>query len=315
MKNIRTKFKFMLSFGLLTLLIVILGASAYTGVEVIKTQKELGAMVSEVNADVNSAVTASLIMLTDKDEASRGEISKQIQEGVEHISEFADKTESVNAKNLSESIIGQLNSFETLISELDKNNIQKSDIEMIISDSEKITAEISHLVEEIDERTLSRIDILNKSVIGVTSVAVILAILMSSYISSLIIVPLNRSMDFAREIAKGDFTKNIEVDRKDEFGALNRTLNEMVNDLREVLMEVKNSSEQAASASEQLSSASTQMNSGMEMQAESVSQIAGATTQMTQTVNEMTGNIFEIKKLSEDSSANVKEGVNQVRGG
>lgn len=70
-----------------------------------------------------------------------------------------------------------------------------------------------------------------------------LVILVSLWISRSLTKPITRIKDAAREIADGDLDREIDLDRKDEFGTLAKSLNRMASTLRADNEELKRTNE------------------------------------------------------------------------
>lgn len=307
MKNIKTKFKFLISYGFLIFLVIIIGITSYSGIKVVKHQKVLGNIVSAIQEDINTVSTSSLIMLLNESELNRSNIHKNLKKAEDDINRFIEASDNEKSKETAAKLLDSVAHLSSITTEFAKNT-SSTNIEHLVSEVKTVTKQIVYLSEMIENTMMKKINTITNVVIVVTILSVLIGIFMSFYMSKLILAPLGKSIDFAKKIAEGDFTSKIEVDRKDEFGTLNVKLNEMVDDLREILQGVQHSSDEVASASEQLSSSASQMAEGMNMQSESVSQIASAATEMSQTVNEMAKNINEIKELSTSSVQETKAG-------
>lgn len=124
--------------------------------------------------------------------------------------------------------------------------------------------------------------------------------------------PINMLVSVVEKIAAGDFTKQVEINRKDEIGILGRTFNRMVNDLRNVITNIKNNSTTVASASEELSGISTQMAAGAEQTVNQVANAGSATEQMSNNINtmasaseEMSVNATTVSSAAEQLSRNM----------
>ncbi len=65
----------------------------------------------------------------------------------------------------------------------------------------------------------------------------LIALLVIGLVSKSIVTPLTKSVDFARSVAEGDLTADIDVKQKDEIGVLASALNDMKNRIGDVLKE------------------------------------------------------------------------------
>ncbi|QTA82282.1 Methyl-accepting chemotaxis protein, double Cache and HAMP domains-containing [Desulfonema limicola] len=64
------------------------------------------------------------------------------------------------------------------------------------------------------------------------------AVIIIGFISARMVQPVIRSISFARSIARGDFTTELNINRQDEIGELVKTLNEMKKTIQDVLKEM-----------------------------------------------------------------------------
>lgn len=92
--------------------------------------------------------------------------------------------------------------------------------------------------------------------------------------------PLNKAIETANEVASGNLTVTITDEFSDEVGMLNKTLQSMVDKLKEIVNQVKDSAQQVASNSTQLNSAVEQVAQGASEQASSAQEVAAAMEQM-----------------------------------
>ena len=82
-------------------------------------------------------------------------------------------------------------------------------------------------------------------------VALAVSIVVSFLITRSITVPLVAGVGVANRLAEGDLTMNVEVPSKDETGQLLMAMKNMVERLREIVLDVKTASDNVASGSRQ----------------------------------------------------------------
>ena len=63
---------------------------------------------------------------------------------------------------------------------------------------------------------------------------------------------MTKGVEFAQQIAEGDFTQTLEIRQHDEVGTLGTALNEMASRLREVVTTVQESASQVAHSSQEI---------------------------------------------------------------
>lgn len=128
------------------------------------------------------------------------------------------------------------------------------------------------------------------------AVALILGILVAITLTRSITAPVYKGVDFARKLAQGDLTAQVDVDQKDELGILAQALREMAQKLREVVSEVQSASDNVASGSEELSASAEQLSQGATEQAASVEEVSSSMEQMTSNIRQNADNATQTEK-------------------
>jgi methyl-accepting chemotaxis protein len=142
-------------------------------------------------------------------------------------------------------------------------------------------------------------------------VAVIIALIFAVVITRSIVSGIVKGVGFAEKISGGDLTAEVDsetISRKDEVGVLARSLDSMVQKLREVISSVISSSDNIASASQQMSSGSQQVSQGASEQASSAEEVSSSMEQMASNIQQNTDNAQQADKIS----MKVSDGVQKV---
>ncbi|MCC5910661.1 MAG: methyl-accepting chemotaxis protein [Clostridiaceae bacterium] len=130
-------------------------------------------------------------------------------------------------------------------------------------------------------------------------VAIILALIIALVLTKIITGPLKRSVDFAENFGRGDLTKKISLDTKDELGILTTALNKAVANTQEVLKEISSNSEEMSASSEELSATTEEVLAQMQsidLSTEEISKGTDETSTSLEEINEAGGNISMIAK-------------------
>lgn len=126
---------------------------------------------------------------------------------------------------------------------------------------------------------------------------VALAILVSSYIYFLlarsISSTLAQGVDFARNMAKGDFSQQLRVKRTDETGVLAGAMNMMITDLGKMFTDILGAVEGLASSSRQLTHLSENMYENARNSSERSHQVAAAADEMSTNMNNIAASVEE----------------------
>jgi len=113
--------------------------------------------------------------------------------------------------------------------------------------------------------------------------------------------------NFAKLIANGDLSVNIEDTRKDEIGVLARALNQMVGKVREVVLAVQTGADNISATSAQLSSSSQQTSQAAIQQASSVEEVSSTMEQMVTTIKKNAQNSCDAEKISNDGAMGISK--------
>jgi methyl-accepting chemotaxis protein len=128
--------------------------------------------------------------------------------------------------------------------------------------------------------------------IGIVSalLCVILGIAMTRSITN----PLVLGVGFAESLAKGDLTRKLTINQRDEIGMLAKALNEMAGSLKEKLNRIGSSSATLASSSEELAAVAVQMAANSEHMTSQSGTVASATEQATSNINNISASAEEM---------------------
>lgn len=135
----------------------------------------------------------------------------------------------------------------------------------------------------------------------------ILLVILGTYIFRGVLKPLVATTRFAGEMADGNFSQELNIDRKDEIGVLAAALNEMVYRIRDVLNEVQTTSISVESRSDGLSASSQAMAQGANEQAASIEEVASSMMQISSNIGQNAQNAQETDGLANKASSDAKE--------
>lgn len=148
-----------------------------------------------------------------------------------------------------------------------------------------------------------------QSTLGIaTIVALILGVLAAWVITRQITVPLGQTLVAVERVASGDLTHNLSVDRRDELGQLQGSIQRMTVGLRELISGIGEGVTQIASAAEELSAVTEQTSAGVNSQKVETDQVATAMHQMTATVQEVARNAEEASEAAVAADLQAREG-------
>ncbi|RII74686.1 methyl-accepting chemotaxis protein [Pseudomonas monteilii] len=123
-----------------------------------------------------------------------------------------------------------------------------------------------------------------------------------------IIIPLRQTLRAAERVANGDLTQSLPVQRRDELGQLQASMQRMTQGLRELIGGIGDGVTQIASAAEQLSAVTEQTSAGVNNQKVETDQVATAMNQMTATVHEVARNAEQASEAALMADQQAREG-------
>ncbi|MEW9123799.1 MAG: methyl-accepting chemotaxis protein [Thermotaleaceae bacterium] len=277
--NLKTSFKLISAFLVISLLIGVVG---FIGL------KNMGEINSGMNRMYNDSLapTQSLIsiqkniyslrmnfnaLLMQGNRMSVGEVKKSTEQlrklNDELMGRYAATNLTEDGRTILEQFQKEMEGYrkkqDTYLSFMDENRMDEA---MIAFEDLKITAETV-------QQTLNTLMVLNekmavditnegrtiytrsaKSMTSTIFISIILAILLGLILSLIITRPLKQGLAFAKAIGEGDFTQQINVDRKDEIGQLISVLNKAVANIQGLLKEILSNSLEMSASGEELSS-------------------------------------------------------------
>lgn len=144
------------------------------------------------------------------------------------------------------------------------------------------------------EESLLPITILKKAILIVVALALVISIIFTYIIGNSISKPIIESVQHSKKIAELDITEDLPenlIKKQDETGDLSRAFQDIIDNLRNIIQEVNQSSEQVAAASEELT----------------------ATAQQSAIVSEeVTKTVEEIAKGAQDQALSTEEGSSKA---
>lgn len=178
-----------------------------------------------------------------------------------------------------------------------------------------ITASITALLNLTDKMTGIQVTFRLSDVIGAQQtlllwlvLAILLGLTAAWLITGSIVTPLQETVVIAQTVARGDFTYNTRVSRKDELGALQNSMQLMTTGLRSLIGDIRDGIVQVSSAAEELSAVTEQTSAGVNAQKTETDQIATAMQEMTATTHEVSRNAGLAAKTAVDASRQALQG-------
>ncbi|MFK7702799.1 methyl-accepting chemotaxis protein [Pseudomonas caspiana] len=141
-----------------------------------------------------------------------------------------------------------------------------------------------------------------------TVLALLFSILAAWIITRQISTPLRETLEVVERVAAGDLSRDLTIDRKDELGSLQRSIQTMTVNLRQLIGGIRDGVTQIASAAEELSAVTEQTSAGVNSQKVETDQVATAMHEMTATVQEVARNAEEASEAAVAADQQAREG-------
>ena len=152
---------------------------------------------------------------------------------------------------------------------------------------DQLLAQSDLLSQDQTERRDLEAERARNQTLGVTAAALLLGALAAWVIAGQIVKPLRNALSVANRIAEGDLSHEMQTDRRDELGQLQRSMTQMTLNLRGLIGNISDNARQIASSAEELSAVTEQTRAGVNNQREETEQVAAAMNQMLATAQEV----------------------------
>jgi methyl-accepting chemotaxis protein len=148
--------------------------------------------------------------------------------------------------------------------------------------------------------------------IAAAALALLFGVIAALFITRQIVLPLGQTLLVAERVAAGDLSHNLNSERRDEMGQLQRAMHSMTVSLRQLIGGISEGVTQIASAAEQLSAVTEQTSAGVNSQKVETDQVATAMHEMTATVQEVARNAEEASEAALAADQQAREGERVV---
>lgn len=152
-------------------------------------------------------------------------------------------------------------------------------------------------------------------IISLSAGSILFALLVTVISVRAIRNPLQQIQTQLKQVQNGDLRVEFDQQRQDEFGGLGRSLNAVVNGLKDILQEISEGSKGLSDVAQKNAAISIQATKLMSQQSEQLELTASAATEMESSVNEVAshaGITLDAAKSCEQISLDVNSNVNEM---
>lgn len=148
--------------------------------------------------------------------------------------------------------------------------------------------------------------------IGVIGAAMVTAICLGIFISNIISKPVRKLAKAADRIAEGDLDAYIDINTKEEIGALAKAFNKMVDNLNEVISSINAAADQVAAGAKQVSDSSIDLSQGATEQASTIEELTASLEEIAAQTRLNADNSNQANSLAEIARTNAEQGNMQM---
>lgn len=171
----------------------------------------------------------------------------------------------------------------------------------------KVTSTIEQLTEitvkEASNKNTGNIDTYNRSlymIMILTLISIAVAAFLGNKVVSSISREVNNILTFTHAISQGDLSKSLQILSKDEMGTIARELDKARENIKSLIIEITQSTENIGASSEELSATTEEISSMMTAVNESTSQIAGGSEGLSRITEKISGSCEEMEQSTNE---------------
>lgn len=184
----------------------------------------------------------------------------------------------------------------------------------VMSLSDNVLSQLNKLIQsqsqKADQARLAMADSFRNfaSLVWVLGLLLIVITAVTQYlIQRSILVPLKKTVAFAKRIERGTLTATLEIYQEDELGELAGALRSMKNKLEEIVENIRTDAEIIASASTRLTEIASRVSGDAVSQAETTKEVSAAMEEMVSNIQLSTSNSVFTEKITTRASEEMAE--------
>ncbi|MDU4092499.1 MAG: methyl-accepting chemotaxis protein [Pantoea sp.] len=185
---------------------------------------------------------------------------------------------------------------------------QESESKALTASAGKLNEAVKKLYETQMVNVTDTITQANVIMYSSTLLGVLAGLIIAWRITRNITQPLRETLQIANQIAAGDLTAHIATQRGDEPGLLMQAVGRMNQNLKEIIVQVREGVDNVARASAEIAAGNIDLSSRTEQQSAAVVETAASMEQLTSTVKQNAENAHQASSLAEEASLNAGRG-------
>ncbi|CAG8864254.1 hypothetical protein PS627_00938 [Pseudomonas fluorescens] len=319
--NMSVNRKLGFGFGLVLLLTLAITATGWTGLNGVISQGDKLGSISVVHQSTQELRIARQQYDRDRDAASLAameQVLEQLDRRLEGIAQQIEQPADQQRVQLQREAVSRYReAFAALrqASQVPSGTTDTPSNPLIAQALQHMAAQGQVLIDNSQALTLSQTQVRDAdtrqakaTLAGATALALLLGMLAAWVITRQIVLPLRQTLTAAERVANGDLRLDMTVDRRDELGQLQASMQRMTRNLRELIGGIGDGVTQIASAAEELSAVTEQTSAGVNNQKVETDQVATAMNQMAATVHEVARNAEQASEAALMADQQSREG-------
>jgi methyl-accepting chemotaxis protein len=326
--NLKIGIRLGFSFGLVLLLMLVLGAVSITRLQTL--ERSLDGIVNQNNVKIRAVfemrqevmtigqATRNMALLTDADaiESEAGRIADDRDEYNANAETLDHLTKTEDGKTVLAKIAAMRAATEPLTDKVvtllqEKKHAEAGPIlinEVMPNQRKWIGAldEMVRMQEKLADSAVAQANQSYKFALIMTLALGVAALTIGAgaawAVTRSITVPLHAAVDVARRVANGDLTGHVRAATRDEAGQLMQALEEMTDSLVTIVARVRSGTDTIATASSEIAAGNQDLSSRTEQQASSLEETASSMEELTSTVKQNADNARQANSLAQSAS-------------
>lgn len=211
--------------------------------------------------------------------------------------------------------------YNKLISYVSNNNLQQAEVtwKSIQQIRGKMIQSINNLVKINQKQAKESYDLniqlhkkMNSKMYLFMALGLFISILIGVSLSRYFKKSIEKGLDFAKALGDGDLSKELHFESKDEFGQLINALNIAKDNVKELILEIMNQSQEVTASSEEMSAAVEEITSKLDNMNEFANEIVTEVEEASAVTQEVSASAGEVNSSVVELSNKASNGSNQA---
>ncbi|WP_018248828.1 methyl-accepting chemotaxis protein [Orenia marismortui] len=225
---------------------------------------------------------------------------------------FKESSDIERAEQLLVSLKVGRDSFNDIVT---SEKIKDEQKEIMVNLGDQVSTKLNNLAlrknNEIEESVSSGV----KQLLLILLLGVAFGITFAVIVTRIITKPVLRVVKFLKEMAQsgGDLTRRIEVNSKDEIGKLGYWFNAFMDELYNIILQLKNNAEDLSAHSQELSAAAEEGSASIDSTDQLIEGMSSSIQQISSGTQEVTGLAEESSSQTQLGSQKIEDTVNSIK--